>query len=175
MQKQKCYPKNFQFFVRPSGVCKVLRGCCTEKRESYSANELTHSPFQPFFFIPLPHNPILHVHDTSFSFLSFQNKRVTITTEARWRATGCVCLSSGLRRWRGFWLCDCWRRSSVRSSPFVLIYKSAFVWNCYHEEDTQCAVWDSNNKQDSITMGQGGLPLLVAAEMKWTMNWSQLY
>lgn len=42
-------------------------------------------------------------------------------------------------------------------------------------EDTHWAVGDSNNKQDSITMDQGGLSVLAAAEMEWTMNWSQLY
>lgn len=132
------------FFLRTSVACKVLQGCY-KRRESYSNN----SPFQTQFFIPLPHNPILRVHDTSFSFLSFQNKRVTITTEARWRETGCVCLSSELRRWRGPWLSDCWRRSSLWSSPFVLLYKSAFVWNCCHERrhSVRCLRFEQQTRQ----------------------------
>lgn len=138
-------PPPHQFFLRTSVACKMLQGCY-KRRESYSNN----SPSQTPFFIPLPHNPILYVHDTSFSFLSFQNKRVTITTEARWREMGCVCLSSGLRRrWRGLWLSDCWRRSSLWSSPFVLIYKSAFVWNCCHERrhSVRCLRFEQQTRQ----------------------------
>lgn len=128
---------------------------------SYSDTiQRTNSLFQPLFFILLPQNPIPHVHDTSFSFLSFQNKGVTITTEARWRATGCVCLSSRLRRRRGLWLSDCWRRSSLRSSPFVLTYKSAFVWNCCHKRrhSVRCLRFEQQTRQHHNGPGWSASP-----------------
>lgn len=159
---------------------KVLQGCRKRRElfrhDSTNSLSLSLSPSPPFFIL-LPQNPIPHIHDTSFSFLSFQNKRVTITTEARWRATGCVCLSSGFRRrWRedsdfltvgvGVLFGHLLLFSHIRARLFAIVAI---------REDTQCAVWDSNNKQDTITMDQGGPQLLAAAEMEWTMNWSQLY
>lgn len=114
---------------------KVLQGC-RKRRELFrhdSTNSLSLSQSTLFHSATSKPHPT-HSWHIIFLFV-FSEQKSNYNNRSKMAGDGVCLFVQRVQEEveRGLWLSDCWRRSSLRSSPFVLTYKSAFVCNCCHK------------------------------------------